>query len=524
MEKVFRELPKLDFFSDPQGDDLTWFPIGFELKNESNYSSIQFTWANQVNSRKLTTELGLKPDSPIASFLMHPKNGDREVAKFHFNRQLNFNTSLPFDQTKILTFQNRNEVISLVSANRIILKKTAEEITAKINNNRSAIHLLLGESILLNTPNLLSELETCDIESNLTAIYKCIDNIESKKQETKIEIINRVENENDYLYPYWLKNISNQETFYIPVRSLSENVLSLNKNFSYQLYNISSNENRQYKIVKEASSVEISLPATKTTNITFSPSRKAFLSVESKYPRGQFNFIKSRIPKNTKYMNSKTLLVESWPLNLKLPENDYSIKIFDDNYTYCVETLTAQSSDKILCKSPKSLPRINFTYWPDDKEIYADPMHKRQTLNLNTKHSFIVEDDSTPFAIKINTDNSKAQQMWQSYYKKKKLSKLPLVKRFTNEQLPNAKLTLKCPRYNFDLEAYKWLIKTIKPDFTEVFNCSNQYQDRKIISYIHENQRKKEIKIIPANRKKKNRIYETKNQNEYPKRFKGKFS
>ena len=502
-----KNFPNWISFSDPQKEKMTWFPIGFELKNKNEYSSIQYTWANLKNSRKLKTELGLKPDKAIASFLMQQKNSYKEQAIFHFNGQLNFNTSLPFDQTKILTFQNSNEIFSLISANKIILNKQAKEITARSISNKNRLHFLFGETILLSTPSLISQLESCEIETDLSAVYKCLDKQDSNNSRTKIDIINRVENEDDFLYPYWLKNISNQETYYIPIRSISENVLSLNKNFSYQLYNIASNENKQYKIAKDTTNIEISLPATKTTSISLSSKETAFLSIESKYPKGQFSFIKGNIPKDTTYISNSIIMVKKWPINIKLPENDYIVKIFNDNYTYCIEDLSAQSSDNISCKTSSELPKLNSSFWPISNTIFAQNDNQYKTINLSSNFPFTVRDEGTPFAIRVNTNNQKAEALWKNYYKKKKLSKLPLIKKFVSEQLKTASLTLTCPDYHFDLEAYKWLINTIKPDFAEAFNCTTEFQETKIRSHIHKWQRKKDIKIVPSNKRSLSKFY-----------------
>ena len=90
---------------------------------------------------------------------MKQKENEKEQAIFHFNGQLNFNTSLPFDQTKILTFQNANEVLSLVSANKIILNKKSQEISARTISNKTRLHFLFGEAILLSTQALYQTLK-----------------------------------------------------------------------------------------------------------------------------------------------------------------------------------------------------------------------------------------------------------------------------------------------------------------------------------------------------------------------------
>ena len=62
-------------------------------------------------------------------------------------------------------------------------------------------------------------------------------------------------------------------------------------------------------------------------------------------------------------------MVKKWPINIKLPENDYIIKIFNDNYTYCIEDLSAQSSDSISCKASNELPKLDDSFWPVGSSI-----------------------------------------------------------------------------------------------------------------------------------------------------------
>ena len=64
-------------------------------------------------------------------------------------------------------------------------------------------------------------------------------------------------------------------------------------------------------------------------------------------------------------------MVKKWPINIKLPENDYIIKIFNDNYTYCIEDLSAQSSDSISCKTSNELPKLDDSFWPVGSSIFA---------------------------------------------------------------------------------------------------------------------------------------------------------
>ena len=180
-------------------------------------------------------------------------------------------------------------------------------------------------------------------------------------------------------------------------------------------------------------------------------------------------------------------------INIKLPENDYIIKIFNDNYTYCIEELSAQSSDSINCNKSNELPKLDDSFWPVGKAFFADlNANQYKKINLSSNFTFTVKRRKHPVFNQVNTNNKKAEAIWKSYYKKKKLSKLPLIKKFVSEQLKTASLTLTCPDYHFDLEAYKWLINTIKPDFAEVFNCTNRIS-RKQDNILHSTITKKKI-------------------------------
>ena len=85
------------------------------------------------------------------------------------------------------------------------MNKKSQEISARTISNKTRLHFLFGEAILLSTPSLISDLESCEIETDLSSIYKCLDKQDSTNTRTKIDIINRVENEDDFYTHIGLK-------------------------------------------------------------------------------------------------------------------------------------------------------------------------------------------------------------------------------------------------------------------------------------------------------------------------------
>ena len=195
----------------------------------------------------------------------------------------------------------------------------------------------------------------------------------------------------------------------------------------YQLYNLGSSKSTDMTIPKKQS---ITLVPVKTMDITldFSVKRPAFISLKTKYPKGQFTFENASLPKNTSKVSSNVILVKKWPLKLTLIENEYDLELFDDNETFCKEKLNAKSSRIIECQASETQQGdMEYSYWPNNDKFANVQLRERQ-LNLSTAQAFIVKDSNSQFALEVVTLDPTAKIKWKKYSQQKDLPKLPLLK------------------------------------------------------------------------------------------------
>ena len=168
----------------------------------------------------------------------------------------------------------------------------------------------------------------------------------------EIDFKNSDQSKGNFLYPYWIKDLLTQETFYIPFRLKSQNVMRLPPKKFYQLYNLGSSKSTDMTIPKKQS---ITLVPVKTMDITldFSVKRPAFISLKTKYPKGQFTFENASLPKNTSKVSSNVILVKKWPLKLTLIENEYDLELFDDNETFAKKSSMQNQAELLNAKQAK---------------------------------------------------------------------------------------------------------------------------------------------------------------------------